>query len=97
MTSWERQLYGDGTQSNAGQRPGRGLSGGIVGDFLEDERILCDSELAITGHRTLVKTRRTLPRVNHNGHKLKKKNLEVQGSVDTMKKEPKHHDYITNV
>ena len=44
-----------------------------MGDFLEDERILCDSEMAITGHRTLVKTRRTLPRVNHNGHKLKKK------------------------
>ena len=36
----------DGTQSNAGQRPGRGLSGRISGDFLEDERILCDSEMA---------------------------------------------------
>lgn len=69
---WERQLYGDGTRSSAGQSPGRGLSGGIAGDFLGDERILCDSEMAVTGHCTLVKTRRTLPRVNHNGHTHKK-------------------------
>lgn len=73
------------------------MSGGIAGDFLGDERNLCDSEMAVTGHCTLVKTRRTLPRVNHNGHKLKKKKLEVQGSVDAMKTEPKHHDYGTNV